>query len=88
MSYIIDLIEGIFDSFFLFIDSILAFFRMLWNVLIVVFDFIIQIPSFLRLMTSFVADVPAILSWLPGVVVASISLTFVVAIIWKICGRT
>lgn len=88
MSYIIDLIEGIIDSFFLLIDSILAFFRMLWNVLIVVFDFIIQIPSFLRLMTNFVADVPAILSWLPGVVVASISLTFLVAIIWKICGRT
>lgn len=88
MSYIIDFLEGIIDSFLLFFDGILAFFRMCWNVLIVVFDFIIQIPSFLRLMINFVADVPAFLSWLPGVAVAAISLTIVVAIIWKICGRT
>lgn len=82
------ILEAIIDSFLLFIDGIVGFFRLIVNVIHVVFDFIVELPKFLRLMVNFVADVPAYLSWLPGVVIPICVVTIIIAIIWKIFGRT
>lgn len=81
-------LEGIIDSVVLLLDGIAGFFRLIWNVLNVVFDFIVELPKFLRLATNFVADVPAYLSWLPGAVIPVCVVTIIIAIIWKIFGRT
>ena len=82
------MLEALVDSFVLFLDGIAGFFRLIWNVLNVIFDFIVELPKFLRLMTNFVADVPAYLSWLPGAVIPVCVVTIIIAIIWKIFGRT
>lgn len=81
-------IQGIFDSLYILVDGIISFFRLLWNVFLVVLDFIVELPTFLRLMVNFAADVPAYLAWLPGAVVPVCVITIIIAIIWKICGRT
>lgn len=81
-------LESIIDSVVLLLDGIAGFFRLIWNVLNVVFDFIVELPKFLRLATNFVADVPAYLSWLPGAVIPVCVVTIIIAIIWKIFGRT
>lgn len=81
-------IQSLYDAFMVFIDGILAFFRTIYNVAFVIFDFVVELPSFLRLMVNFVADVPAYLAWLPGAVIPVCVITIIIAIIWKIFGRT
>lgn len=80
--------EAILDSIMLIVDSFVGFFRLIVNVAYVVFDFIVELPKFLRLMVNFVADVPAYLAWLPGAVIPVCVATIIIAIIWKIFGRT
>lgn len=80
--------DAILDSFMLLLDSVVGFFRLIVNVAYVVFDFIVELPKFLRLMVNFVADVPAYLAWLPGAVIPVCVVTIIIAIIWKIFGRT
>ena len=82
------LLEAIIDALVNFLDGIAGFFRLCVNVAYVVFDFIVELPKFLRLLTNFVADVPAYLSWLPGAVIPVCVVTIIIAIIWKIFGRT
>lgn len=82
------MLEALIDSVVVLLDGFAGFFRLIWNVLNVVFDFIVELPKFLRLMTNFVADVPAYLSWLPGAVIPVCVVTIIIAIIWKIFGRT
>lgn len=81
-------IQGIFDAFMMLIDGIVTFFRLIYNAILVVLDCIVELPTFLRLMMNFVADVPAYLAWLPGAVVPVCVITIIIAIIWKIFGRT
>lgn len=81
-------LEAIVDGLVTGLDAIAGFFRLIVNVFYVVFDFIVELPKFLRLMINFVADVPAYLAWLPGAVIPVISVTIVIAILWKIFGRT
>lgn len=76
------------DAINLIIDAIVSFFEMIWKLLQVVFDFILQIPALLDLMVSFLGDIPSLLGWLPTTIVAGISVTVIIAIIWKILGRT
>lgn len=84
----IQFLQGILDFFQLLFDGIVGFLRLGYNVLNVVVDFIIELPSFLRLMVNFVQDVPAYLAWLPGAVIPVCVITIIIAIIWKIFGRT
>lgn len=84
----IQILQAIIDSFVAFLDGIAGFFRLIVNVAYVIFDFIVELPRFLRLMINFVADVPAYLAWLPGAVIPVCVVTIIIAIIWKIFGRT
>lgn len=70
------------------LDAIAGFFRLCINVAYVFFDFVMELPKFLRLMVNFVSDVPAYLAWLPGAVIPVCIVTIIIAIIWKIFGRT
>lgn len=81
-------LQSIFDGIMTLVDGIIGFFRLGYNVLRVFLDFIFELPSFLRLMVNFVADVPAYLAWLPGAVIPVCVITIIIAIIWKIFGRT
>lgn len=82
------MLDALIDSVVVILDGLAGFFRLIWNVLNVIFDFIVELPKFLRLSTNFVADVPAYLSWLPGAVIPVCVVTIIIAIIWKIFGRT